>query len=75
MTMEKTGEIVIYQGSDHQAQVEVRFEGETFWLTQDQMAGLFDRDRSVITKHLRNIFLEGELDEQVVSANFAHTSQ
>lgn len=68
-------EIVIYQNSDNQTQVEVQFEGETFWLTQEQISQLFERDRTVITKHLRNIFKEGELAEEVVCANFAHTTQ
>lgn len=68
-------EIMIYQTPDNQTQVEVQFEGETFWLTQEQISQLFERDRTVITKHLRNIFKEGELNEQVVCANFAHTTQ
>ncbi|MBK6572323.1 MAG: virulence protein RhuM/Fic/DOC family protein [Saprospiraceae bacterium] len=68
-------EIVIYQTPDNQIQVDVQFEGETFWLTQEDIAHLFERDRTVITKHLRNIFKEGELEELVVSANFAHTTQ
>ena len=68
-------EIVIYQIPDNHVQVEVQFEGETFWLTQEQISKLFDRDRTVITKHLRNIFKEGELVEQVVCANFAHTTK
>lgn len=49
-------------------------EKETLWLLQDQIAQLFGRERSVITKHLRNIFKEEELDEKVVSAFFAHTT-
>jgi death-on-curing family protein len=68
-------EIVIYQTPDNQTQVEVQFEGETFWLSQEQISQLFERDRTVITKHLRNIFKEGELNEQLVCANFAHTTQ
>lgn len=68
-------EIEIYKTPDGNTQVEVRFEGETFWLSQNQIAELFQRDRTVITKHLRNIFKEGELDENVVSANFAQTTQ
>lgn len=68
-------EIVIYQTPDNQTQVEVQFEGETFWLTQVQIALLFERDRTVITKHLSNIFKEGELQEDMVCANFAHTTQ
>lgn len=68
-------EIVIYQTADNQTQVEVQFEGETFWLTQEQISHLFERDRTVITKHLRNIFKEGELVEQAVCAKFAHTTK
>jgi death-on-curing family protein len=68
-------EIVIYQTPDSQTQVDVRFEGETFWLTQEQISQLFERERTVITKHLQNIFKEGELDEQEVCAKFAHTTK
>lgn len=57
----ETGEIVVYQ-PDEITRLEVRVEGETVWLTQTQMAELFGRDRTVITKHLRNIFSENELD-------------
>jgi len=56
------GEIVIYQ-PDEITRLEVRVEGETVWLTQSQMADLFGRDRTVITKHIRNIFAEQELIE------------
>lgn len=68
-------EIVIYKSPENQSQVEVTFEGETFWLTQIQIAELFERERTVVSKHLRNIFREGELDETVVCANFAHTTK
>lgn len=68
-------EIVIYQTPDNQTQVEVQFEGETFWLSQEQISELFLRDRTVITKHLRNIFIEGELEEKAVCAIFAHTTK
>lgn len=68
-------EIIIYQTSDNQTRVEVRFEGETFWLSQEQIALIFERDRTVISRHLRNIFKEGELDESVVCANYAHTTK
>ena len=57
-------EIIIYQTVDGAVKIDVRMEGETFWLTQAQMAELFGRDRSVITKHIRNIFTESELDEK-----------
>lgn len=55
-------------------QVEVRLQGETVWLSQEQMTLLFGRERSVITKHLRNVFAEGELQQNSVCAKFAHTA-
>ena len=54
--------------------VEVRVEQETVWLSQEQMARIFERERSVITKHLRNVFRDSELVEEAVCANFAHTA-
>ena len=67
-------EVLIYEAENGQAQVSVRLDAETVWLTQEQMAMLFGRERSVVTKHLRNVFKEGELDEIAVCANFAHTA-
>ena len=61
---ENKSEIIIYESNEGQTKVEVRFEGETVWLNQEQMSFLFDRDRSVITKHINNVFSEGELDEK-----------
>jgi prophage maintenance system killer protein len=69
-----TGEIVVYATADGEARVEVRLEGDTVWLTQEQMARLFGRERSVITRHVRNVFREGELDAAAVCAKFAHTA-
>ena len=57
-------EIIIYQTEDGRAKIDVRMEDKTIWLTQAQMAQLFGRERSVITKHIRNIFAEAELDEK-----------
>ena len=68
------GEVVLYQAPDGTVELEVRLEQETIWLTQKQMALLFDTERSVITKHLRNIFQSGELDRESVCAIFAHTA-
>jgi len=68
------GEVVLYQAPDGTVQLEVRLERDTIWLTQKQMALLFDTERSVITKHLRNIFQSGELDRESVCAIFAHTA-
>ena len=57
-------EIVIYEDPNGKTGVEVRFEGDTLWLSQDQMSRIFERDRSVITKHINNIFRDAELDEK-----------
>jgi hypothetical protein len=67
-------EIILYQTEDGGTRVQVRLQDETVWLTQQQMAELFQRERSVITKHIRNIFQEGELAEEAVCANFARTA-
>jgi hypothetical protein len=56
--------IEIYQSSDGQTQIEVKFEQDTVWLSQEQIGKLFLRERSVITKHIGNVFKEGELDEE-----------
>ena len=69
--MEK--QIVVYEGTDD-VRLEVKTDGETVWLTQAQMCQLFGRDRTVITKHINNIFKEGELEREVVCAKFAHTT-
>ena len=61
--MENSGEIVLYQPDDD-VHLEVRLDNETVWLTQQQMSELFQKDRTVITRHISNIFNEGELDEK-----------
>ena len=70
-TYNPQGEIVIYQTEDGKASLDVMLENETVWLTQEQMATLYDRDRSVIAKHIRNIFEEGELNESLSCAKIA----
>lgn len=67
-------EIVIYKSPENQAQVEVTFEGETFWLSLNQISSLFGRDKSVISRHLKNIFSSGELDKNSVVAKNATTA-
>ncbi len=67
-------ELLIYDTGNGASGVTVRVEGDSVWLTQEQMAALFERERSVITKHLRNIFKDGELTEEAVCAHFAHTA-
>jgi hypothetical protein len=69
------GEIVLYQSQDGTTSIDVIVGDETVWLTQAQMSLLFGRDRTVIGRHIRNIFIEGEFQEKVVCANFAHTTQ
>ena len=66
-------QIMVYE-PDKTSRFEVKTDGETVWLTQDQMCKLFGRERSVISKHIRNIFKEGELDEISVCAKFAHST-
>ncbi|MEA3452533.1 MAG: virulence RhuM family protein [Bacteroidota bacterium] len=68
-------EILIYKTEDGKIKIETHFDNETVWLSTEQIAELFQRDRSVISRHIKNIFSEGELDEQLVCANFAHTTQ
>jgi len=60
----ENSEIIIYQSSDGLTKIDVRMQGETLWLSKAQMSELFGRDRTVIGRHIRNIFVEGELDEQ-----------
>lgn len=66
--------VEIYQSPDGQTQVEVRFDGDTVWLSLQQMAEVFGRDKSVISRHLRNIFAEGELERASVVAKNATTA-
>lgn len=68
-------EIILYQAKELPSRIEVRIEDETVWLTQEQMAALFGRNRVAITQHIGNIFKEGELDEEVVCKDFLLTTQ
>lgn len=65
------GEVILYEAPDGQVRVDVRLERDTVWLTQDQMSQLFGRERSVITKHIRNVFRERELEPEATCAKFA----
>jgi hypothetical protein len=58
------GEIVVYKAPDGEVQLDVHLKGDTVWLTQQQMADLFGREQSVISRHLRNVFQEGELKQK-----------
>ena len=66
--------ILLYQTAEGKVNIVVFFEDKNFWLTQKALGELFQVDRTVITKHLKNIFLEGELCEEAVCAKFARTA-
>jgi prophage maintenance system killer protein len=69
------GEVLVYKTADGSVEVDVRLDGETVWLTQDQMSRLFGRERSVVTKHIRNIFKEKELRPGATRAKFAQVQR
>ena len=71
MRQQKTQNIEIYKTADNQTQIDVKFENETVWLNQYQLAELFTTDRTSILKHLQNIYSTHELDEQSTCARFA----
>ncbi|MBU4486080.1 MAG: virulence RhuM family protein [Candidatus Delongbacteria bacterium] len=72
---DKFSNFVIFQTEKGKVNIDVFFYDETLWLTQKKMAELFEKDRTVISKHLKNVFDAGELDENSVCANFAHTAE
>lgn len=67
----KESEIILYTTPQGDVKIDIRFEDETFWLTQQKIADLFEVDRSVITKHLGNVYSEKELDKKATCAKFA----
>ena len=69
-----SSEIIMYQTEDGLTKIETTFDGDTVWLSIDQMAELFQRDKSTISRHIKNIFNEGELTRNSVVANFATTA-
>ena len=74
MNNDYKGEIIIYQTEDGLSKIDVKIENETVWLSLDQMADLFQRDKSTISRHIRNVFSDGELSKDSVVANFATTA-
>ena len=70
-----TGDIIIYQTPDGKASVNVKLQNETLWLTQDQIGALFKKDKSDISRHINNIFEEGELDRETTVAKIATVVQ
>ena len=73
--IEKSGQIILYSTDAQKEYVNVVFKDETFWLTQKSMAELFDVKTPAISKHLKNIFADGELDEEVVVSKMEITTQ
>ena len=68
---ENNTELIIYQTEDGTTKIDVHMENETVWLSLDQMAELFQRDKSTISRHIKNVFADGELLEEATVANFA----
>lgn|SRR5690606_29091729 len=72
--IKKQEQIIIYEAEIGETQIDARLKEDTVWLTQAQITSLFDRDRTVINRHINNVFKEGELERNQVCANFAHTA-
>ena len=73
-TMKQKSHMIIYKTEDGLTKIETTFDEDTVWLSIDQMAELFQRDKSTISRHIKNIFTEGELQRDSVVANFATTA-
>ena len=69
--MDNHGEIIIYQTEDGLTKINVNMQDETVWLSLDQMSELFQRDKSTISRHIKNVYAEGELKKEATVANFA----
>lgn len=74
MKKDSKGEVVIYEAEDGKTTLEVNLQEDTVWLSLNQMVALFARDKSVISRHINNVFREGELDKRAVVAKFATTA-
>ncbi|MEZ4848170.1 MAG: RhuM family protein [Bacteroidia bacterium] len=73
--LQKFPNFVIFKTATGKVNIDVFFQNDTLWLTQKKMAELFEKGRSTITEHLKNIFKEGELDENSVCRDFRHTAE
>ncbi|MDE5773254.1 MAG: virulence RhuM family protein [Muribaculaceae bacterium] len=73
--MDDNNQIIIYQSEDGETRIEVKFMGETVWLSQQQMADLFQSSRSNVVEHIKHIYEEGELDEESTCRNFRQVRQ
>ncbi len=70
----KSNEIILYETADREVKLNAKTDRDTVWLSLDQLTELFERDKSTISRHIRNIFKEGELERDSVVANFATTA-
>ena len=68
------GQFLLYQTPDGDSQIEVKLQNDTVWLSLDQMAELFQRNKSTISRHIKNVLEDGELEADSVIANFATTA-
>ena len=75
MAMDDNDQIIIYQSEDGETRIEVKFTGETVWLSQQQMAELYQSSRSNVVEHIKHIYEEGELDEELTCRNFRQVRQ
>ena len=69
------GQIILYQTPDGESKIEVRLENDTVWLSADQMAELFQRNKSTIARHIKNVLEDGELEEAATVAIFCNCSK
>ena len=67
------GQFLLYQTPDGDSHIEVKLQNDTVWLSLDQMAELFQRNKSTISRHIKNVLEDGELQEEATIANFATT--
>ena len=74
MPTQTKSEIVIFKTSDEKVSIDVRFEGETVWLTQAQLVNLYGSSKANVSEHIKHIFEEGELEEDAVVRNFRITA-
>ena len=75
MDSKQNSQLILYQTEDGETQIQVVMQGDTVWLTQKEMADLFQRDKSVISRHIQNVFKEGELEPEATVAKIATVQQ
>jgi len=71
----KNNQLIIYQTEDGKVKIETHFENETVWLSQTQIGELFQKSKATISEHIKNIFKDGELEEELVVRDFQTTTQ